>query len=66
MIARIFLGAGLFVLGYLVGKEIGRTEAVRDQLRRAAADDDRLPTELQSGRQAPTARVNPPRRPTSD
>jgi hypothetical protein len=65
MIARIFLGAGLFVFGYFVGREIGRTEAVRDQLRRAA-DDDRMPTELQSGRQAPTAQVSPRPRPTSD
>jgi hypothetical protein len=39
MIVRLFAGAGLFVLGYLVGREVGRSESVRDQLRWAAGDD---------------------------
>lgn len=35
MIVRLFLGAGLFALGYFVGKEVGRAESVREELRRA-------------------------------
>ena len=33
MIVRLVMGAGLFALGYFLGKEIGRAEAIRDQLR---------------------------------
>ena len=34
-----------------VGKEIGRTESIRDELRRAAEEDDQAPRELLSGRE---------------
>ena len=51
---RVFIGVGLFALGYFVGKEIGRTESIRDELRRAAEEDDQAPRELASGRE-----VNP-------
>jgi len=40
MVVRIFIGVGLFVLGYFVGKEIGRAESIRDQLTWAAEEDD--------------------------
>ncbi len=39
MIARIVIGIGLFALGYFVGKEIGRAESIRDQLRGATDYD---------------------------
>lgn len=34
MIQRILLGAGLFLLGFYVGREIGRTEPIREELRK--------------------------------
>ena len=49
MIVRMFVGAGLFVLGYLVGREVGRTESIRDQLRWSAAEDDRV-IDIRSGK----------------
>jgi hypothetical protein len=53
MSVRIFIGAGLFALGYFLGKEIGRTEPIRDRLRLAAeGKSEETPTELKSGRQA--------------
>lgn len=48
MIVRLFIGTGLFALGYFVGKEAGRAEAVRDQLRWAAEGEDRVPSKLDS------------------
>jgi hypothetical protein len=33
MISRLFVSLGLFALGYYVGREVGRTEAVREQMR---------------------------------
>jgi len=44
MIVRIFIGVGLFALGYFLGKEMGSAESVRDQLSWAAEEDDRIPT----------------------
>jgi hypothetical protein len=40
MVVRIFIGIGLFALGYVVGKEMGRAESIRDQLSWAAEEDD--------------------------
>ena len=34
-IIRIFIGIGLFTLGYHVGREVGRLEPIREELRRA-------------------------------
>ena len=34
MLGRLIAGAGLFAVGYLLGREIGRTEPVRAELRR--------------------------------
>jgi len=47
MVVRIFIGIGLFALGYFVGKEIGRAESIRDQLR--GATDDDLSTPMAQG-----------------
>jgi hypothetical protein len=33
MFFRAVVGLSLFLLGYLIGKEVGRTESIRDQLR---------------------------------
>jgi hypothetical protein len=53
MSVRIFIGAGLFALGYLLGKEIGRTESIRGRLRLASeGKGEGMPTELKSGRQS--------------
>jgi hypothetical protein len=44
MLFRMLVGAGLFVSGYYLGKQIGRTESVREDLERARAarpDDHR-------------------------
>ena len=35
MIARVFIGIGLLLLGYCVGKEVGRMEPIREELRKA-------------------------------
>lgn len=42
MIFRILAGAGLMVLGYYVGREVGRTESIRQELRRAQARKGRV------------------------
>ncbi|MCG6859938.1 MAG: hypothetical protein LJE70_01425 [Chromatiaceae bacterium] len=61
MIVRVVIGAGLFALGYFLGKEIGRTESVRDELEWAADEDNRMSTKPE-----PEHQVNPGRRPTDD
>jgi hypothetical protein len=61
---RIFIGAGLFALGYFLGREIGRTEPIRDRLR-LAAEGEGTPTELKSGRQA-ELEVSSRRHPAAD
>ena len=33
-VIRLLIGAGLFALGYYVGREIGRLESIRDEMRR--------------------------------
>jgi hypothetical protein len=43
MLTRIVAGLGLFALGYYLGKEVGRTEPVREELeaaRRTAGGPD--------------------------
>ena len=40
MFVRLIVGAGLFALGYFVGKEMGRAESIRDQLSWAAEEED--------------------------
>ncbi|MGA7979908.1 MAG: hypothetical protein WCA32_06735 [Chromatiaceae bacterium] len=60
MIVRLFMGVGLLALGYFVGREVGRTESVREELQRnrSAARDDAdnrerqstRPTQLDNGR----------------
>jgi hypothetical protein len=37
MILRLVLGAGLVALAYYIGREVGRTELVREELRKARA-----------------------------
>jgi hypothetical protein len=34
-VVRIVIGAGLFVFGYLLGREVGRTESIREGLKKA-------------------------------
>lgn len=45
MIVRLFLGAGLFVLGYYMGREVGRAEPVREALRAAREGEGTGPAE---------------------
>jgi hypothetical protein len=62
MIVRLFMGVGLLALGYFVGREVGRTESVREELqrKRSAVRDDAdsrehqptRPTQLDDGRPA--------------
>jgi hypothetical protein len=33
-VIRLLIGAGLFALGYYVGREIGRLESIREEMRR--------------------------------
>lgn len=42
---RLLVGAGLFALGYYLGKEVERTRPVREELDRArtGAEDDTAP-----------------------
>jgi hypothetical protein len=40
MVLRILIGIGLFALGYFMGKEMGRAESIRDQLRWSMDEDD--------------------------
>ena len=35
MIFRLLFSASLFALGYYIGKEIGRTEPIREELEKA-------------------------------
>ena len=35
MLVRIATGVGLFALGFFLGREIGRTEPIREELRHA-------------------------------
>jgi hypothetical protein len=37
MFVRVFIGVGLLALGYFVGREVGRTESVREELERRRA-----------------------------
>jgi hypothetical protein len=34
-VIRILIGVGLFTFGYHLGREVGRTEPLREELRRA-------------------------------
>lgn len=43
MIVRLLLGAGLFAFGYYVGKQVGRTEPIREEMARAR-DQEAAPT----------------------
>jgi hypothetical protein len=44
MLVRIAIGVGLLTLGYFVGREVGRTESLREELerRRTKAGADRV------------------------
>ena len=35
MVYRLVIGVSLFALGYYLGREVGRTEPIREKLRRA-------------------------------
>ena len=35
MLGRLVVGVGLFALGYHLGREIGRADPIRDELKRA-------------------------------
>ncbi len=39
-VIRLLVGAGLFALGYYVGREIGRLESIRDEMRRLREERD--------------------------
>ncbi len=39
-VIRLLIGAGLFALGYYVGREIGRLESIRDEMRRLREERD--------------------------
>ncbi len=39
-VIRLLMGAGLFALGYYVGREIGRLESIRDEMRRLREAQD--------------------------
>ena len=39
-ILRLLLGLGLFALGYYVGREIGRLESLREEMRKAREEAD--------------------------
>jgi hypothetical protein len=42
MIFRILAGAAMAALGYYVGREVGRTETIREELERARARQGRV------------------------
>lgn len=42
MIFRILAGAAMVALGYYVGREVGRTETIREELERARARQGRV------------------------
>lgn len=45
-VVRLLLGVGLFALGYYMGREIGRLESLREEMRRLrnAVDRAGIPT----------------------
>ena len=45
MLVRLVLGVGLFALGYYLGREVGRAEPVREELRRAREGAGEAPSE---------------------
>ena len=47
MIVRLLVTAGVFMFGYFIGREIGKTEHIRKRL-----DEERSSEESPSGRQA--------------
>jgi hypothetical protein len=51
-IVRLLLGAGLFSLGYYVGREVGRLESLREELSRLR--ETREGVDLRAGHVAQT------------
>jgi hypothetical protein len=47
MIYRLILNMGLFALGYYLGREVGRTESVRERMRQVRESGG--PVNLRSG-----------------
>jgi len=43
MIGRLLTGASLLFLGYYIGREVGRTEPIRRELREARDADNKEP-----------------------
>jgi len=44
MLLRMIVGAGLFAFGYYLGKQVGMTEPIRNDLARAREQDDDVHT----------------------
>jgi hypothetical protein len=45
MILRALTGAALLLLGYYIGREVGRTEPIRKELEEARENDKKPPQE---------------------
>ena len=60
MFVRLIAGAGLFALGYYLGKQIGRMEPIREDLERAPASKPSTSAEKE-GNGAPEADADRPR-----
>jgi hypothetical protein len=49
MLARLLTGFGLFMFGYYVGREIGRTQHIREELQQAREGDEQSQKLLEKG-----------------
>ncbi len=60
MIYRILVGVGLTLLGYYVGREVGRAEPIRKELEEGRGTRERhLESEHESGVDVNTGKDNP-------
>jgi hypothetical protein len=48
MIIRVLTGAALLLLGYYIGREVGRTEPIRKELEEARENDNKPIEEQES------------------
>jgi hypothetical protein len=49
MLSRLITGIGLFMLGFYVGREIGRTQHIREELKQAREGEEQPQKLLETG-----------------
>jgi hypothetical protein len=59
MIGRLLVGAGLFALGYYLGREVKRFDPLREELRNARENEDTTPEPGAPRPEAPESHADP-------